>query len=304
MPKTLDLETVRQCATESRTITELCHKLGYRTFSSVLRKMVNDNLIDIRHLKASHKYIDDVSDDAFREIVKKYTQWIDIANECGYRSYKGVPHIKDRCEKLGIDISHVGSFIPEPSNPLYSLDEICVENSWYSGSVGLIRRLIKELKWERKCMTCGLSEWQGKTIPLELHHINGKHFDHRITNLQLLCPNCHAQTDTYTGKNVGNRGERGLIPDTIHEKPKPVPKPKTKSRKTSKCTDCGEGVRNGIKRCLECYRKHSRRVERPPYEQLKKEIDEMGYTHTGEKYGVSDNSIRKWVVYYEKEASK
>ncbi len=43
-----------------------------------------------------------------------------------------------------------------------------------------------------------------------------------------------------------------------------------------------------------------RRVERPPYEQLKQEIKELGYVGTGKKYGVSDNGIRRWVKTYEK----
>lgn len=43
--------------------------------------------------------------------------------------------------------------------------------------------------------------WQDKEIPLELHHINGNNRDNRLENLMLLCPNCHALTDSYRGKN-------------------------------------------------------------------------------------------------------
>ena len=50
-------------------------------------------------------------------------------------------------------------------------------------------------------MRCERSEWLGEPIPLELHHLNGERTDHRIDNLQLLCPNCHALTDTYRAKN-------------------------------------------------------------------------------------------------------
>ena len=63
----------------------------------------------------------------------------------------------------------------------------------------LLREGIKEYKCENP--ECGRTEWNGKPIPLELHHINGNNTDNRLENLQLLCPNCHAQTDNYSGKN-------------------------------------------------------------------------------------------------------
>jgi hypothetical protein len=42
------------------------------------------------------------------------------------------------------------------------------------------------------------------------------------------------------------------------------------------------------------------KVERPPYEQLVREIAETNYVAAGRKYGVSDNAIRKWVRAYER----
>lgn len=50
-----------------------------------------------------------------------------------------------------------------------------------------------------------------KPIPLELHHINGVHSDNRIENLQLLCPNCHALTDNYRGKNIGMSAQEEIL---------------------------------------------------------------------------------------------
>jgi Zn finger protein HypA/HybF involved in hydrogenase expression len=67
----------------------------------------------------------------------------------------------------------------------------------------LRRRLIEEGVLEARCSRCGLSEWQGQPIPLELDHINGDRRDNRLVNLRLLCPNCHALTDTYCGRNIG-----------------------------------------------------------------------------------------------------
>jgi 5-methylcytosine-specific restriction endonuclease McrA len=48
---------------------------------------------------------------------------------------------------------------------------------------------------------CGLSEWQGNPLVCELHHINGDSTDNRIENLQILCPNCHSQTDNFRSRN-------------------------------------------------------------------------------------------------------
>jgi hypothetical protein len=66
----------------------------------------------------------------------------------------------------------------------------------------LKNRIIKELQWKLICNKCQLSQWNNKPIPLELEHINGNPKDHRKKNLILLCPNCHAQTPTYRGKNI------------------------------------------------------------------------------------------------------
>ena len=55
------------------------------------------------------------------------------------------------------------------------------------------------------CENCGLSEWQNKQIPLEVHHIDGDELNSDLSNLQILCPNCHALTDNYKGRNI-NKG--------------------------------------------------------------------------------------------------
>lgn len=81
----------------------------------------------------------------------------------------------------------------------YSNEEIFKENSNYKSSWRLREKFLL-LKGERKCDKCNNSVWLDEPIPLEIHHINGINTDHRIENLQLLCPNCHAQTDNYRGK--------------------------------------------------------------------------------------------------------
>ena len=64
-------------------------------------------------------------------------------------------------------------------------------------------RLIREGVKEHRCERCWRSEWGGEPIPLELDHRNGDRWDNRLENLRLLCPNCHALTPTYRGRNIG-----------------------------------------------------------------------------------------------------
>lgn len=65
-------------------------------------------------------------------------------------------------------------------------------------------RLLKEGVKKHICEVCDQTTWMNKPIPLELDHIDGVRNNHRKENLRLLCPNCHAQTDTYRGKNTKN----------------------------------------------------------------------------------------------------
>ena len=82
------------------------------------------------------------------------------------------------------------------------LSDILIENSLYTSSTGLRKKLIQQGIKSHQCEECKLVEWMGNPIPLELDHINGKNRDNRLENLKLLCPNCHAQTPTYRGKNI------------------------------------------------------------------------------------------------------
>ena len=65
----------------------------------------------------------------------------------------------------------------------------------------LKERLFESGKKQKRCEKCKIKNWEGENAPLELHHINGNPKDHRLKNLKILCPNCHALTDNYRGKN-------------------------------------------------------------------------------------------------------
>jgi 5-methylcytosine-specific restriction endonuclease McrA len=65
----------------------------------------------------------------------------------------------------------------------------------------LKKRLVSLGLMARRCHACGLMDWLGRPLALELHHINGDGQDNRLENLTLLCPNCHSQTDSWGGRN-------------------------------------------------------------------------------------------------------
>jgi hypothetical protein len=84
-------------------------------------------------------------------------------------------------------------------NAKIPLSEILVENSNFN-TYHLKNRLLKEKILNYRCSQCGIVDWQGKPISLHLDHIDGNNTNHSLSNLRILCPNCHSQTPTYCVK--------------------------------------------------------------------------------------------------------
>lgn len=64
-----------------------------------------------------------------------------------------------------------------------------------------IQYLVRTGRKKYSCEKCGISEWNGGKITLELHHKDGNHTNNRLENLEILCPNCHSQTENFRFKN-------------------------------------------------------------------------------------------------------
>lgn len=88
----------------------------------------------------------------------------------------------------------------------FSLDQILGGGHPQFQTYKLKNRLLKEGIFIHKCAICGIDSWNNKQLNLELDHIDGNRINHALTNLRLLCPNCHAQTDTYRSKNRFSKG--------------------------------------------------------------------------------------------------
>ena len=82
----------------------------------------------------------------------------------------------------------------------WSKDKQLKDWSQYSGHQSIKKHLIKERN--HKCEMCSLDKWREESIPLEIHHKDGNRTNNSLDNLQILCPNCHALTDSWKGRNI------------------------------------------------------------------------------------------------------
>ena len=117
--------------------------------------------------------------------------------------------LKKKIEEFGIDISHFtgqgwnghSNTVVEVNREKYTIDEIFIKNSPVTQKVmrGYVER---HNLLEYKCQNCGCDgHWQDGIISLEIDHIDGDNTNNELSNLRYLCPNCHALTETYRGKN-------------------------------------------------------------------------------------------------------
>ena len=146
------------------------------------------------------------SKEEFEDAAKKSFSIAEMCRHLGIKPCGGnYKLIHNAISEHNLDTSHfrgqgwnIGlKFVPSEAVPI---NQILVKDSCYQ-SYKLKNRLIKEGLKQHICESCGLTLWQEKLIPLELHHINGNNKDNRLENILLLCPNCHALTDSYRGKN-------------------------------------------------------------------------------------------------------
>lgn len=152
-----------------------------------------------------------------------------------------------------------------------------------------------ELRGGKGCEKCGYIKNLGaldfhhldsstKLFTLDSRKLSNKSWKSILNEFEkciILCANCHREHHN-PELNIIDRSLYNEIPEVekiIH-----------------KCIDCNIDIYNkDSKRCVSCYNKSRRKTDRPDIELLIKEVNENGYSYTGRKYGVSDNTIRKWI---------
>lgn len=144
----------------------------------------------------------------------------------------------------------------------------------------LKERLISDGIKDRRCEMCGMADWLNEPIPLELDHINGNRADNSLINLRILCPNCHAKTPTYRGRNIKhaykNRPHTGVFKRRKHPK---------------LCQACYTPVHRKSKVCKKCLKRPCK-IEWPDMQILLNAKQDRKILALARQLGVSDNAIR------------
>ena len=161
-----------------------------------------------------------LSDEQFVELLKNSSTISEVLFKLGY-SVKGnswgFAKVKQRMSDLNLDGSIFKGKSPITKyGTLHKVNasDILKPNCKHARSV-LRRYVIKNNLIPYRCAICGCVEWHGRTLSLELDHINGINNDNRIENLRFLCPNCHSQTTTYGSRNQQRNDSEYEITDDL-----------------------------------------------------------------------------------------
>lgn len=134
-------------------------------------------------------------------------------------------------------------------------------------------------EWKCENPDCDIKDkWHNKELILQIHHIDGNHKNNNLDNLQILCPNCHSQTDNYCSKN------------------------RKIEKKKYYCISCGKEIdkRNESGLCRECLNIQRKKLSKCPAKEelLKKCYELKAYSRISKIYNVSDKTIKKWCISY------
>ena len=226
-----------------------------------------------------------VSNEELQTLFNESSTRVEILEKLGFDGYNGNHRtLKLRVDEGEIDLTQFDENYMKfmgrklgKVNKRPDLEVFCI-NSTYTSNKDIKKRLIKDHGRECICVGCGVGDtYNDIPISLQLDHINGINNDNRFENLRFLCPNCHSQTSTFSGK-------RHKIDYT--------------------CISCGNSKKTKLsERCDKCSDKQKgldNRKFNPTKEELYEMVcvDKTPFTKLGILFGVSDNAVRKRCVKY------
>jgi hypothetical protein len=220
--------------------------------------------------------------DILQKIINESSTLVEVLEKLGFDGYNG----NHRTLRARIIEDNLDTSILEESRKLILSEklknlgkdtkidnkDIFKENSTYRCGRNLKKRLIENRLKDYKCECCGIGdEWNGIKLSLQLDHINGINDDNRLENLRFICPNCHSQTHTFSGRNAS-------------------------TNKNTVCKSCGCDVTTKSSHCKKCSSKINGETHRKfqiSKEELETLVCEKSFAEIGRIYSVSDNAIRK-----------
>lgn len=256
-----------------------------------------------------------------QQIVKESYSYAELKRKLGYsgKAQSNVS-VKEMISELNLDINHFTGQGWNKNNFDYNRFQ-------YGKKIKSHEMLnaIVSLRG-RYCEVCGREKWNDQEIPLEVHHIDGDSLNNLLDNLQLICPNCHALTKNWRGRNIKEHGKQvvtdeelaqalllndnirqallgvGLVPKGGNYKRAKrlltTEEIKSNTRKVNYCLDCGIKISNSSFRCKQCENKLRAKESKDkiPYqrEELKELIRNNSFLYIASLNRVSDNTIRKW----------
>lgn len=176
--------------------------------------------------------------------------------------------LKRKIKEYNLDISHFTLKGKRTKKDYIKAEHYLCENSNIQTNKLKNKLLFEGIK-EYKCECCGLENWLGKPIVLQLHHIDGNKNNNKLENLQLLCPNCHSQTDNYCGNA---------------------------NREKHICPDCGAEMSSTAIHCRKCslkYQNRTRKLNITDDELLEEKKVLKTNMAIARKYSVSDSYISR-----------